>query len=364
MAEEQDHERTEPATPFKREEARRRGQVAKSLDAVSVFILGAGLLSATLWGVQSISAEAQVFRRLMGQAQHLSFEPGQLAHWLAATCVAALVPLAPFFLLVVAAALVANLAQTGPVFSFQPLKPDMQRINPVQGFKRIYSSKALFETFKSLLKLGLFAAVAYFAISTLLQSIMGLIGTAPQHYPMLLLDFAHALAFKLLIAVLCIALLDLLYVRWDFGKKLNMSRREQREEVKRREGDPQLRAKRRALQREALKRSESLRRVPDADVLITNPTHLAVALAYERGRALAPRCLAKGAGEAAKLMKELAQRHGVYVVEQRSLARALFDGVEVGSMIPETLYQPVARVYAELAAGSARGAGSLVEVRH
>ena len=343
MAEEQDHDRTEPATPFKREEARRRGQVAKSLDIISVFMMGAALLSAAFWGALAVNTEASVFRQVLGEAHRVSFEPSSLTHWMVGVCLAALVPFAPFFLSVMAVAVLANMAQTGPVFSFHPLKPDVQRLNPAQGFKRIYSSKALFETFKSLLKLALFAAVAYAAIGALLPGIMALIGTTPKRYPVLVLDFAHGLALKLLGTVLCIALLDLLYTRWDFGKKLNMSRREQKEEVKRREGDPQLRAKRRALQREALKRSESIRRVPDADVLITNPTHLAVALAYERGRSMAPRCLAKGAGDAAIAMKELARRHGVFMVEQRPLARALFDTVEVGALIPETLYEPVAQ---------------------
>ena len=362
MAEEQDNDRTEPATPFKREEARRRGQVAKSLDTISVCMLAAALVSAAFWGTHAVGAEVNVFRHLLGGAHVLSFEPGPLAHWMAAACLAALVPFTPFFLVVVAVAILANIAQTGPVFSFHPLKPDAQRINPAQGFKRIYSSKALFETFKSLFKLALFSAVAYTAISALLPATMAMLGTAPKIYPALVLPFAHDLAFRLILAVLCIALLDLLYVRWDYRKKLNMSRREQKEEVKRREGDPQLRAKRRALQREALKRSESLRRVPDADVLITNPTHLAVALAYERGRAMAPRCLAKGAGEAAAMMKDLARRHGVLTVEQRTLARALFDEVEVGALVPEALYEPVARVYAVLAANADRS-GSLIEVR-
>jgi flagellar biosynthesis protein FlhB len=182
---------------------------------------------------------------------------------------------------------------------------------------------------------------------------MGMLGAQPEAYPLMLLGYAESLAFKLTLAMLIVALLDLAYVRWDFAKRMRMSRREQKEEVKRREGDPHIRAKRRELQREAAKRSASLRRVPDADVLITNPTHLAIALRYERGRSLAPRCLAKGAGEVALRMKTMAQRHGVIVVEQRPLARALFDEVAIDGLIPESLYEPVARVYAEVAA--ARG---------
>jgi flagellar biosynthetic protein FlhB len=346
---EQDQDRTEPATPYKREEARRKGQVAKSLDTNSVFMLAAALASAAIWGRRFISDGADGFRQLLGHAQEFPFEPAGLSAWMDSLFRNVAHSLAPFFLLVILVGVLSNLLQTGPIFSFQPLKPDMQRLNPVQGFKRIYSTKALFEAGKSLLKLGLFAAVAWSAIVSLLPGIMGMLGTEPQGYPLMLLGLAQSLAFKLTLAMLIVALLDLAYVRWDFAKKMRMSRREQKEEVKRREGDPHIRAKRRELQREAAKRSASMRRVPDADVLITNPTHLAIALRYERGRALAPKCLAKGAGETALRMRTMAQRHGVIIVEQRSLARALFDEVAIDALIPESLYEPVARVYAEVA---------------
>jgi flagellar biosynthesis protein FlhB len=350
---EQDQDRTEPATPYKREEARRKGQVAKSLDTNSVFMLAAALASAMLWGRGFINDGAQEFRKLLGHAQDFPFEPAGLGVWMGGLFHDVVHSLAPLFLLILFVGVLSNLLQTGSVFSFHPLKPDIQRINPVAGFKRIYSMKALFEIGKSLLKLGLFTAVAWSAIVGLLPTIMGMLGAQPEAYPLMLLGYAESLAFKLTLAMLIVALLDLAYVRWDFAKRMRMSRREQKEEVKRREGDPHIRAKRRELQREAAKRSASLRRVPDADVLITNPTHLAIALRYERGRSLAPRCLAKGAGEVALRMKTMAQRHGVIVVEQRPLARALFDEVAIDGLIPESLYEPVARVYAEVAA--ARG---------
>ncbi|HZO22492.1 MAG TPA: EscU/YscU/HrcU family type III secretion system export apparatus switch protein [Steroidobacteraceae bacterium] len=347
---EQDQDRTEPATPFKREEARRKGQVAKSLDTNSVFMLAAALASAALWGRRFISDGAEGFRNLLGHAEEFPFEPAGLMAWMDSLFREVAHSLAPFFLLLILVGVLCNLLQTGPVFSFHPLKPDPQRLNPVQGFKRIYSMKALFETGKSLVKLGLFATVAWGAIVSLLPGILAMLGAEPRGYPLLLLGFAQSLAFKLTLAMLIVALLDLAYVRWDFAKKMRMSRREQKEEVKRREGDPHIRAKRRELQREAAKRSASLRRVPDADVLITNPTHLAIALRYERGRALAPRCLAKGAGETALRMRIMAERHGVVIVEQRPLARALFEEVAIDALIPESLYEPVARVYAEVVA--------------
>jgi flagellar biosynthetic protein FlhB len=359
---EADQDRTEPATPYKREEARRRGQVAKSLDTNSFFILAAALVAMLLWGSQLLSEGARTFQEVFSMAGTLSFDPVSLNRWGAAVMRASLYSLTPPLLLVIAAGLLANLVQTGPVFSTHPLKADFQRLNPLQGFKRIYSSKALFEILKSLLKLSLFAAVAYRVIVTLLPATLALSGEAPRALPRRVLADLESLAWQLLLVLLVIALLDLAYVRWDYAKKLRMSRREQKEEIKRREGDPHIRAKRRELQREAAKRSGSLRRVPDADVLITNPTHLAIALQYQRGRAVAPRCIAKGAGETALHMKEMAARHGVQIVEQRALARALFEEVEIDALIPESLYEPVARVYAEVARHTSTRPKPLLEV--
>jgi flagellar biosynthetic protein FlhB len=141
-----------------------------------------------------------------------------------------------------------------------------------------------------------------------------------------------------------VAMLDFMYTRWDYGDKLKMSRREVKEEVKRRDGDPRVRARIRELQRETLKRSKALGKVKDADVLITNPTHLAVAVKYVRGEMKAPQVLAKGAGELAGLMRGIARNHKIPVVENKKLARALFTQVDFDGPVPEKLYPDVARL--------------------
>ena len=256
--------------------------------------------------------------------------------------------LTPVFLAAIIIGLLSNLFQTGPVFTFFPLKPDPQRLNPVQGFKRIFSMRLLFEAVKSILKLSLFGVVAYAMIAAALPSLIDMAQQDPRGYVWTIFDQVVSLVFKLLLVVMLIALLDLLYTRWDFGKKMRMSRREMKEEVKRREGDPQVRAKIRQLQQEAAKRAKSVGRVPDADVLITNPTHLAIALRYERGRLPAPQVIAKGAGELALAMRKMASEHGVTVIEERPLARQLFTDVGVDQFVPEKLYEPVAQIYARL----------------
>lgn len=357
---EQDQDKTEQATPFKLREARRRGQVAKSLDLNSFFLLAGALALFTMWGRNAVYQGLRLERSLLEQASSLSMEPLALMAWFASMVDGLVHLLAPFFLAVVVIAVLSNLLQTGPIFSFFPLKPDLQRLNPVAGFKRVFSMRLLFEGFKSLLKLGLYGAVAYAVLSALLPAVLAMMHQDPRGYTWLLLDQTSGLLFKLILVMMIVALLDMAFVRWDHGKKMRMSRREMKEETRRREGDPHVRAKLRELQREAVKRSKSVQRVPEADVLITNPTHIAIALRYVRGRDRAPQVLAKGAGETALVMREMAALHGVPVIENRPLARDLLAKGQIDKPVPESLYEPVARVYTEIYA--ARASSHRVEV--
>lgn len=345
---EQDQDRSEQATPFKLQEAKRRGQVAKSLDINSFFLIAGALVIAWLSGERMIVDGLRISKSILGHAANLDFRVPSLVGWFTDIALAAGSMLAPLFVVMVILGILSNMAQTGPIFSMFPLKPDPKRLNPIQGFKRVFSATTLFQALKTFAKLGLFAAVAYGVITGLLPVIFRLIDVDPRAYPTLLLDQVLTLIFKLLVAVLVVAVLDLLYTRWDFGKKMRMSRRELKDEVKRREGDPQVRAKIKELQREAAKRSKSLHRVPEADVLITNPTHYAVALKYRQGAGSAPRVIAKGAGETALSMRRMAQRHGVPVQERRALAQQLFRDIDIDQPIPLNLYEPIARLYAEL----------------
>ena len=345
---EQDQDKSEQATPFKLEEARRRGQVFKSLDLNSFFMISAALALLWIGGARFLGDGLALQRYIIERAAVQRFEIAELIHWFGGLFATVSLILAPFFLLVVIVAVSSNLAQTGPIFTFFPLKPDPKRINPVQGFKRVFSKRMLFEAVKTLLKLGLVGTVAYFVIVDMLPHLLTMPQIDPRGYPTVLLGAIGSLLFKLVLVLLFVALLDLAYTRWDYGKKMRMSRRELKDEIKRREGDPQMRAKIKELQREAAKRSKSLKRVPDADVLITNPTHLAVALRYRRDTMRAPAVISKGGGETAAAMKAVARRHGIPVIERPPLARQLFREVDIDGAIPEAVYESVARIYAEI----------------
>lgn len=347
MAEQQqEQDRSEPASPFKLREARKRGQVAKSLEVNSLLILSAGLMVLYIFGEQFITRQLAVGRSVLANAHRFHAEPVAALAWFEKLFYLLINIFWPLLAAIVIVAILANLLQTGPVFSFFPLKPDINRLNPVTGFKRLFSKKLLFESLKTFIKLFVFAVVIYFAVSAVLPALFALIDTSPDAYGAFLLSSARSLMYKLLLVVLIVALIDLAYTKWDYASRMRMSRRELKEEIKRREGDPQVRARRRELQKEAVKRAASLRRVPDADVLITNPTHLAVALKYDQRRKGAPQLIAKGSGELALKMKQVARRRGVVVVENKPLARELFTRVEIEHPVPEDLFPVVAKILA------------------
>ena len=236
------------------------------------------------------------------------------------------------------------MAQIGPVFTMHPIKPDLNRLNPVTGFKRVFSMKMIFEFIKTVVKISLFAMVVYFAIKSLIPDLLSLLDVNVKSYGFLLFEHANSLFAKLLAVLFFIAIIDFTFTQRDFSKKMMMSRRELKDEVKRREGDPRIKSKQRELQQEASKRGGSINKVSDADVLITNPTHLAIAISYQRDYMTAPTVLAKGAGDIAAKMKLLARKHNVPIFEDKPLARELFRKTGIDQTIPEKSFKSVAKL--------------------
>jgi flagellar biosynthesis protein FlhB len=341
---EHEQDRSEAATPFKLEEARKRGTVAKSPDVVTLGVLAAAIIVLYAMGWSLVRRQLTLDQLVLQQAGRLPPDAASVIAWLQGLLLETLLLLVPLFGAIAVIAVVANLAQTGPVFSAKPLSPDFQRLNPATGFKRVFSMRTLYDAARSVVKLVLVSAVLGLAIRHLVPWFLALLQYDAVSLGRPMVDQVASLLFKLLLALLVIAMVDLLYTRWEFARRMRMSRRELKDEHKQREGDPRIRARLRQLRQEMLKRSQAARKLPGSDVLITNPTHLAVALSYRHGEMAAPAVVAKGAGELAARMRSLARRHGIPVVENRALARELFFHVDLEHPVPEELYPKVARI--------------------
>ncbi|MDM4772902.1 flagellar biosynthesis protein FlhB [Solimonas sp. SE-A11] len=339
-----DQDKSETATPFKLEEARKRGQVFKSVELNSLAVLSVALAATIAFSESAMRKTFTLTQGLLREAGRTELTIPMVTELMSSLSTSVLFLLLPFLLLVMAAGVVANFLQTGPVFSFTPLKPDFTRLNPATGLKRLFSMRSVYEGFKSMLKLGLLAAVLFWMIWSLLPDLLMLTRQPLGAYPDLLIEHASFVLFVLLLGLLGLALMDLSFTRWEFMKKMRMSRRELKDEVKRREGDPQIRSKRREIQRAMRKKAASAGRIKDADVLITNPTHVAVALQYSREDMPAPKLISKGAGDAALKLRRAAFRHGIPVVENPPLARSLYRSTDLEQYIPEDSYRDVALV--------------------
>ncbi|MDA8456947.1 EscU/YscU/HrcU family type III secretion system export apparatus switch protein [Acidovorax sp. GBBC 3334] len=344
MSEQQDLDRNEAATPYKLQKAREKGQVSKSADVVSalVLVVAVAYLAGQGWDM----AQAQFRLDRMVILQSTVRDPGGAALWplVSRLLQDTLLWLAPFCAAVVIAALLGNVLQTGPIFSSEPITADFSRLNPANGFKRIFSARALFDTARACAKLVLLAGTAYYALKGLTPQFYGLASQSPQGYVHLLVSDLGGLGFKMALLLSIIAAVDWMFTRREFAKKMRMSKREVKDEHKQREGDPRVRARMRELRREARKRSQALRQTSSADVVLTNPTHVAIALRYVHGEMDSPQVVAKGAGHLAAAMRQIAARHGIPVVRSPALARRLFKELDVEHHVPPQMFADVARI--------------------
>nr|WP_279343703.1 EscU/YscU/HrcU family type III secretion system export apparatus switch protein [Variovorax terrae] len=335
-------DRNENATPYKLLKARERGQAAKSTDAVSALVFVVAVIYLIWQGVDAVSVQ---FRTDQAALMQMHMVDGAAMWPLTQRLLrSAMYLLVPFFLALMLAAIVGNLVQTGPILSLEPLKADFDRINPSTGFKRVFSMRTLFDGARACVKLLLLFLVAYLALKSMLGQFYGLASLSPIGFLRALLADMGNLGLKMAFVLGLIALVDLIYTRYEFAKKMRMSRRELKDETKHRDGDPRIRARMRELRRELLARSLALQKTRNADVVITNPTHVAVALRYVHGEMESPQLLAKGAGHLAAAMREIAARHRIPVVQSPSLARRIYHDLPVENHVPPELYAQVARI--------------------
>lgn len=345
MSGEQDLDRNEQATPHKQDEARKRGQTARSTDAASLMALTVAMVGCYAMLEPGVLDVARLLVRSLGAAQSVHHDPSGTLQLIWAGLQQAVFVLAPLLLAIVIGSVLVSLLQSGGlVFSSHPLKPDFNRLNPAQGFKKFFSVRLLYEAGKNTLKLAALIGVAALAIPALLPHAMQLLSLQEKALLPRWIEASGGLMAKLCGVLLLFTLVDLIFTRWDFMRGLRMSKREIEDEHKHREGDLRIKRRQRELRLQFLKASKGVRNVPQAQVVVTNPTHVAVALRYEHGVTPAPLVVAKGMGFMALKIRKEAARAGVPIVHSPRLARALYKEVPQDGYVPETWYPPVARI--------------------
>ncbi|WP_077001329.1 flagellar biosynthesis protein FlhB [Variovorax sp. KK3] len=345
MAEESDLEKTEPASPRRLEKAREEGNVARSRELVTFVLLAAAV--AGLWAMAG--PLGHTFRASLSHGLRFeraaAFDPHYMMSQAGLQAMKALVALAPLMGIFMVAALVAPLMLGGWLFSTQAIGPKFDKLNPIAGLGRLFSAQSLAELFKALAKSLLIGGVAWMVIMGGIEEVNALMAQSERAaLPQMIMLVARNCAL-IVAALLLIALIDVPFQLWSYYRKLRMSREDLRQEHKESEGDPHIKAQIRR-QQQAVARRRMMTEVPKADIVVTNPTHFAVALKYDDGQMRAPRVVAKGMDLVAARIRELAAEHKVPVLEAPPLTRALYKNTKLGQEIPAGLYTAVAEVLA------------------
>lgn len=340
-----DQEKTQQATEHQRREFRKRGEIAKSSELVSVSVLFGGILILTIISTYLIENYQQLQFYFFS---HIAFDlnpsnKGVMASVIFTTLIKILLPI---FLTLMIIAVAANVAQTGIILSTESLKFDWGKINPLKKIKQLFFSKdTFFELFKSIMKLFVIGFITFVTA----KSFIGLIISSQERQIDDILHITGLVLFKILLNVLILLLVlgfvDFIYQKFKMEEKMKMTHQEVKDEYKQLEGDPHVKGKRKQKQRE-MSMNRMMQAVPGSDVIVANPTHFAVALKYDKENDYAPQVVAKGADLIAQKIKEIGRKNGVPIVENRPLARNLFWNLEIGDFIPANLFKVVAELFA------------------
>lgn len=342
-----DAEKTEKPTPKKRRDAREEGQVLQSREVTGVFILLSTFLGLKIFGKYIINYLAEFMMDIYKTIENIDelFYENNLMIGFTKIIFVFLGLMAPMLFIAFLSALIINYLQVGFLFTTKPLKIKLNRINPIEGFKRLFSKRALAELVKSILKIFFVGYVAYNFIN---KNIVQIISLSRLETTIILKNLA-SITFDFVIRVvgvlMVLAFLDYIFQWRQHEKELKMTKQEVKEEYKQTEGDPLIKSKIREKQRR-IAMSRMIQEVPKADVIITNPTHIAIAIKYDKDLYPAPYLLAKGVDLIAENIKNVGKKYSVPVIENKPLAKALYASVEIGDLIPENLYEAVAEVLA------------------
>ncbi|MCH1623768.1 flagellar biosynthesis protein FlhB [Fredinandcohnia quinoae] len=338
-------EKTEKATPKKRQESRKKGQVAKSADVNTAILLLASFSILLTFGGFILDKTLDVFRHSFTKYMLVNPTEQSVQEIFVELSLDAAIILAPILLATLIAGVAANMMQVGFLFSTEAIQMKLSKLDPIQGFKRIYSIRALVEMLKSILKIVFVGVVTFAVIWMHLEDILLLSQKSIGSAIIVLSKLTVQMGLWAGGALLFLSFLDYLYQRFDFEKNLRMSKQDIKDEYKKTEGDPLIKSKIKQKQRE-MAMSRMMQDVPKADVIITNPTHYAIALKYDESKMDAPYVVAKGVDFVAQKIKEIAKANEIITIENRPLARALYSQAEIGDAVPEEFFKAVAEILA------------------
>ena len=346
MAEQEGQEKTEVPTEKKRRESREEGQVAFSKELSSAALLAGIVL--TLVATSPIILDAmrqlmsQIFRDL-AQSEELSIDS---IFTLSGEILSIILPaFAPFAAVIIFTGIFASVLQVGVQITFKAISPKFNKISPLTGLKRLFSSQSLADFLKSMAKLIIVGFVGYLTYIDKITELNGLSVSTPESILIYNFTVVAEVAGKIVLALVAIAIFDYFYQRWHHEQQLMMTKQEVKDETKQTEGDPQLKARIRQIQRE-MSNARMMQEVPKADAVIVNPTHFSVAILYDRDVMTAPEVIAKGADHLALRMRTVARENNVPILERPELARDLYANVEIGDDIPERFYKAIAEILA------------------
>ena len=341
-------EKTEDATAKHLKDAREEGQVAKSQELITAVMLFSLFLALKLFGSFLGNGFAKAFYKNYGYISTYAIEiagVGNIAAMLRAVMFDIMLLCLPVFAFAIVVAVVLNVLQVKWQPTAKPLKPKFNRLNPVSGFKKMFSKEKIFELVKSVAKIGLIFYIAYDTVKDEVDKIKIMYDLSLWQAVVYITDFVIDMGIKISAVYLIIGLADLIYNRIKFKNDMKMTKQEVKDEYKQQEGDPQVKGRIKSKMREAsMKRM--MQKMPEADVVITNPTHFACAIKYDKETASAPVLLAKGADHLAQKIKDAAREYNIPIVENKPLARMLYFNVDLDAEIPQELYQMTAEVLA------------------
>lgn len=338
--------KSEKASEYKLKEARKKGQVNKSIELNAVLLVLFSILYLYLFRNNighDITHLTQNYLSGIGSSKnHMMIDAKDIFYTMSMV-------LLPFLLVLVFISTIINLLQVGFVVSFEPLKPKLEKMNPVKGFKKIFSKKNLFEFFKQMIKLALIVTILLNVSYSILDALFSAALTNTRWtLGVALSTEALKVAFYIILTSIPLVLLDVVFTRWDFRKQMMMSQREVKEEHKKKEGNPEVKSKRKQQQKELAKKLLALTNVKNADVIINNPTHIAVALKFDPKTMIAPEVIVSGKGFIGKYVRRLGAKHQIKQIVDIPLARGLFNDVESGQPVPKVYFSALSKIYRKI----------------